>query len=116
MPISSLEQVYKSFIRPVIEYADVVYSISPFDNNVNKHYPLSTSHPLLMDKLESIQYQAALAITGTWKCSSKEKVYNLLGWEFFSKSRWVNQMVLFLKLLSDKHHVSCERVSPECRR
>jgi hypothetical protein len=56
MPQSALEQVYKSFIRPVIEYADVIYSMSPFDRNNGKPNPLSEALPLLMDKLESIQY------------------------------------------------------------
>ena len=85
----------------MIEYADIIYSISPLDINVNKPDPLSTSLPPLMDKLESIQYQAALAITGTWKKTSKVKVYNLLGWEFLSKRRWVNQMVMFFKILNN---------------
>ena len=34
-----------------------------------------------MKELESVQYQAALAVTGVRKCSTRVKVYNELGWE-----------------------------------
>ena len=33
-----------------------------------------------MEKLESVQYSAALAVTGAWKGTSREKLYNELGW------------------------------------
>ena len=32
-----------------------------------------------MEKPESVQYSAALAITGAWKVTSQEKLYNELG-------------------------------------
>ena len=35
--------------------------------------------PYLMEKLESIQYSAALAVTGTWRGTSREKLYTDLG-------------------------------------
>ena len=34
------------------------------------------------ERLESIQYNAALSITGTIKCSSRETPYQELGFEF----------------------------------
>ena len=34
-----------------------------------------------MEKLESIQYSTALAVTGAWKGTSREKLYAELGWE-----------------------------------
>ena len=99
IPTFALEQIYKSFIRPVIEYGDVIYSVCAFDKYNEKHSPLSLSISSLMSKLESIQYQAARYITGTWKGSSMEKVYNLIGWEYLSHRRWVNRMCLFYKVL-----------------
>ena len=35
----------------------------------------------LMEKLESVQYAAALAVTGMWRGTSRERLYNELGWE-----------------------------------
>ena len=37
--------------------------------------------PNLMEKLESVQYSAALAVTGTWRGTSREKLYTDLGLE-----------------------------------
>ena len=37
-----------------------------------------------MTKVERIQYQAALAITGAWQGSSRTKMYDELGWESLS--------------------------------
>ena len=40
-----------------------------------------------MEEIERIQYQAALAITGAWKDSSRVKLYEELGWESLSDRR-----------------------------
>ena len=53
--------IYKSFIRPHLDYGDIVYD-----------QPNNSS---LSEKIESLQYNAALAITGTIKGSSKEKLF-----------------------------------------
>ena len=36
-----------------------------------------------MEKVEIIQYQAALAVTSTWKGSSRTNLYEELGWESY---------------------------------
>ena len=41
----------------------------------------------LMEKLERIQYQAALAVTGAWQGSSRNNLYEELGWESLSDRR-----------------------------
>ena len=43
---------------------------------------------LLMEKVERTQYQAALAITGTWKGFNQSKLYKELGWKAISDSHW----------------------------
>ena len=63
----SLLKIYKSFIRPNLDYADIIY---------DQAYKVSF-HP----KLESIQYNSTLAITGAMKGTSTEKLYNELGLE-----------------------------------
>ena len=58
LPCSSLLIIYKSFIRPHLGYGDIVYD-----------QPNNSS---LSEKIESLQYNAALATTGAIKGSSKE--------------------------------------------
>ena len=48
-----------------------------------------------MLKLESIQYQAALSITGAWKGTFRTKLYVELGWEWLSQRRWYRRMSKF---------------------
>ena len=67
LPHSSLLIIYKSFIRPHLDYGDIVYDQS---NNSS-----------LSGKTESLQYNTALAITGAIKDSSKEKLYQELGFK-----------------------------------
>ena len=59
LPRQSLVTVYKAFIRPHLEYGDIIY-----DQTYNKSF---------YQKMESIQYNAALAITGAIRGTSKEK-------------------------------------------
>ena len=37
-----------------------------------------------MEQVERTQYQAALAITGTWQGSNRSNLYEELGWETLS--------------------------------
>ena len=37
-----------------------------------------------MEHIERVQYQAALAITGCWQGSNRNKLYEELGWESLS--------------------------------
>ena len=53
--------------------------------------------PNLMEKLESVQYSAALAVTGTWKRTSRKTLYNELGWESLNAQRWCRRLTLFFK-------------------
>ena len=67
MPPGPLLTIYKSFIRNHLDHGDVMYG---------QHYN-NTFH----QKLESIQYNAAIAITGAIRGSSREKFYQELGLE-----------------------------------
>ena len=64
LPRNSLLTIYKSFIRPLLDYADVIY-----DQLFNASFSR---------KFESVQHNAALAITRTIKGSSREKLYQEL--------------------------------------
>ena len=48
----------------------------------------------LMEKIESVQYSAALAVTGAWRRTSRQKPYAALGWESLSSRRWSRRLTL----------------------
>ena len=85
LPCNSLLTIYKSFIRPLLDYADVIYD-----------QPSNTS---FAKKIESVQYNAALAITGAIKGSSREKLYQELGLEYLYRRRWARRLCLLYKVL-----------------
>ena len=86
-PIKSLDQIYKIFVRPHVDYADIIYHLprpsSAFDCPINLNF--------VMQSLENTQYQAALAVSGAWKGSSTTKLYGELGWESLSGRRWLRR-------------------------
>ena len=55
-----------------------------------------------MEKVERIQYQAALAITGTWSGSSRSKTYEELGWEFLFDRRTGRRVLQIHKIFNNK--------------
>ena len=50
---------------------------------------------LFIKKLESIQYDAALAITGAIRGTSSEKLYQELGLESLQQRRWYRKLCTF---------------------
>ena len=60
LPRPSLMTLYKSFIRPNLDYRDIIY-----DQPFNKFF---------QNKIEIIQYNACLAITGAIRGTSKERL------------------------------------------
>ena len=79
---------YKCFIRPHLDYGDVIYD-----------QPLNES---LSNRIESVQYKAALAITGVMQGSSREKLYKELGLEHLYQRRWMRQLCSFCKVFHNK--------------
>ena len=73
IPRDSLVRIYNSFIRSQLDYADIIY-----DQPSNMYF---------CDKLESVQYNAALAITGAISGTSKEKLCKEIGFEYLSSKR-----------------------------
>ena len=78
--------IYKSFIRPHLDYGDIIY---------DKAYN-SSFH----QNLEKIQYNSALAITGAIRGTSKEKLYQELGLESLEKRRWYRKLCYFYKIFN----------------
>ena len=78
-----LSLIYKIHVRPHLDYGDVIYHNQSLES---------------MDLLESIQYQAALIVTGCWKGSSREKLYAELGWESLNDRRHFRRLTLYYKI------------------
>ena len=95
LPFKTLNQMYKTLVRSHFDYCDIIYHI-PSNYNLP---PLGISLHSLMDKVEKIQYQAALAITGTWQGSSRIKLYEELGWETLSDRRMCNRLLQLHKII-----------------
>ena len=53
-----------------------------------------------MRALESVQYQAALAVTGAWKGTSTIKIYKELGWESLHHRRCFRRITQFFKIMN----------------
>ena len=77
LPRHTLNKLYKLYVRLHLDYGDVIYHIPAKVCKFIQNQIL----PNLMEKLESVQYSAALAVTGTWRGTSREKLYTELGWE-----------------------------------
>ena len=84
----SLLTICKSFIKPHLDYGDVIYD-----------QPLNES---LSNRIESVQYKAALAITGAIQGSSQKKLYQELGLEHLHQRRWMRRLCLFYKVFHNK--------------
>ena len=55
-----------------------------------------------MNKEEQIlQYSAALAVKGAWKGTSRDKLYDELGWESLSLRRWSRRLILSYKIVNN---------------
>ena len=80
LPRHTLNELYKLYVRPHLDYGDVIYHIPAKVCQFSGSVVL----PKLMEKLESVQYSGARAMTGAWRGTSREKLYTELGWESFS--------------------------------
>ena len=90
--------MYKALVRPHLDYCDIIYHIPP-SNNPPPQLPTFNS---LMEKLEIVQYQAALAVTGAWHGSNSSKLNDELGWETLSDRRMCRRIFQIHKIMNNK--------------
>ena len=79
---NDLLTIYKSSIRPHLDYGDILYDIPNNDSCQNK--------------IEKVQYRACLTITGAIQGTSREKNYEELGLHSLAKRRWWSKSIFFL--------------------
>ena len=88
LPRKSLVTIYKVFLRPLIDYGDSIY-----DQPNNESF---------CEKLESIQYKAALAITGAIQGTSRDKIYKEIGLESLKARRWYKCLSCMFKIMKEE--------------
>ena len=94
----SLVTVYKALIRPHLDYGDIIY-----DQSYNDSFH---------QKMESIQYNDATAITGAIRSTSREKLYQELGLESLRKRRWYRKLCYFFKIFKGQSPVYLFKIVP----
>ena len=83
----SLERIYFSFIRPILEYGDIIWDMAPKE---------------LLNQLESIQLNAARIVVGATARSSTEGLYQETSWEPLEKRREHHRLCLMFKIVNMK--------------
>ncbi len=78
----SLNQIYISYLRPIIEYASIVWdNCTIFEK----------------DSLEKIQYEAARTVTGLTRSVSIDRLLREIGWVPLSDRRKIQKLTLVYK-------------------
>ena len=92
--------IYKAFLRTLIDYGDIICA-----------QPQNES---FCEKLESVQYKAALAITGVIQSTSREKIYQELGLESLKSRRWYKRLSCMFKTMKDEAPNYLINLVPKC--
>lgn len=87
VPRQCLNSMYLSFVRPILEYADVVWSGVTVQQS---------------NKLEQIQHEAARIVTGLTKSVSLERLYKEVGWVSLKERRKEHTLICFFKILQSQ--------------
>ena len=83
--------MYRLYVQSHLDYGDVIY-----------HFPRNMyefSHCVkLTNQMEKLE--AELAVACAWKGTSREKIYEELGWESLDLRRWSRRLVLFYEIIN----------------
>ena len=96
---NTLETIYKMYIRPHLDYGDMVYDTGEVVRDTI--FPLNNSS-ILLKRVESIQYEAARIVSGAWNKTCRVKLYGNLGWESLQNRRMMRKLCLFYEILNNK--------------
>ena len=75
-------------MRPLIDYGDIIY-----DQPHNSSF---------CEKLESVQYKAVLPITGAIQGTSREKIFQELGFESLKSQKWSRGLCCMFKIMKNE--------------
>ena len=82
---ASLETIYLAFIRPILEYSDILFGNC---TNADKY------------ELDKVQYEAARIVTGATKLVSIDKLLKEVGWERLETRRQKHRLILLYKMIN----------------
>ena len=102
LPRKSLVTIYKAFLRPLIDYGDIIY-----DQPQNKSFS---------EKLEGVQYKAALAKTGAIQGTSRDRIYQELGLESLKSRRWYKRLSCMYKIMNEHAPNYLINLIPKCEK
>ena len=93
----SLEIIYTSFIRPLLEYSNVVL------DNCTQYESKDQ---------EQIPNEAACSVTGATKLASLQSLYIVTGWESLASRRQKSKPVFFYKMQNEMTHEYLSSLAP----
>ena len=82
----SLEVIYTAFIRPILEYGDVLW------DNCSQYEK---------QEIEKVQIEASRIVTGTTKLISLNLLYIEVGWDSLEKRRKHHKLTHFYKMINN---------------
>ena len=85
------DQIYKLYVRLHLDYSHIIY-----------HKPDPEFTHDMTKRLERIQYSAALAVSGAWRSTNIDRLYEELGWESIYYRRWYRRLCHFFKLTMNR--------------
>ena len=88
LPTPTLLTIYKAFIRRHLDYGDTIYDQAYKDS--------------FHQKLESVKYNATLAITEAIRGTTLEKLYQELGLESLQQRCWYGKICSIFKIIKEK--------------
>jgi hypothetical protein len=97
VPRKTLIHLYKSIIRPVLEYGCVVF------DNIDQRK---------VNTLESVQRNAGLICTNGYKSTSHNKLLRELGWQKLETRRTVFRLLLLYKIMNNQTPNYLKRLMP----
>ena len=92
--------IYKAFLRLLIDYGDIIY-----DQPQNESF---------CEKLESVQYKAALGITGGIQGTYRDKIYQELGLESLKLRRWYKRLSCMFEITKEEVPNYLTNFVPKC--
>ena len=79
------------YVRPHLDYGGIIY------HKYDPEFKLDFTK-----KLESTQCSAALAVTGAWRGTNTDRLYEELGWTILQHRRWYRRLCHFYRLRNDQ--------------
>ena len=86
-----LDQIYKLYVRPHLDYSDIIY---------HRYYPEFKLE--FTKRLESTQYSAVLAVSGAWRGTNTDNLYEELDWDILYYRRWYRRLCHFYNLRNNQ--------------